>query len=252
MKPAPVCRTFAVIVLTACLAGCGQTSVEESPAPGSTVKDVEPLVMPSRETDTAEVASQESLLTTDKAATVDGGAEAPKTMQLPSTMQMPGSSTRTKFSDDAFRNAALEGNLNTVQAALQSGTNVNSVGQDGRIALQLAAFNGHTNVVRFLIEHGAAVNHLDKTGRTALMYAATGPNTDTVKLLLQADAKIDVADNHEGFTALMFAAAEGQGDVVRALLSAEANTEMTDIDGDTAKSFAAKNGHTHVVELLEK
>ena len=50
----------------------------------------------------------------------------------------------------------------------------------------------------------------------------------------------------------MFAAAEGQAKVVNTLLSAGADHTMKDTDGDTAKSFAEKNGHGVVVALIEK
>ena len=94
------------------------------------------------------------------------------------------------------------------------------------------------------------MNHLDATDRSALMYASTGPYADTVKVLLEAGAKVNLIDNQEGFTALMFAAAEGQSEIVTLLLDASADPSLADVDGDTASSFAAKNGHTAVVELI--
>jgi ankyrin repeat protein len=82
------------------------------------------------------------------------------------------------------------------------------------------------------------------------MYAATGPHAKTVNLLLEAGANPDLADNAEGFTALMYAAAEGQLEVVRALLGHGANATLRDKDGDTARDFAARNGHTEIARRL--
>ena len=154
--------------------------------------------------------------------------------------------------EDTFREAALQGNLSNVQKAIQAGVSVNSADPQGRTALQLAAFDGHTETVDYLISKKADINHRDQSGRTALMYASTGANVATVEALLNADAKIDLVDAEEHFTALMFAAAEGQNAVVKRLLNSGADITLADIDGDTAKSFAKKNGHQSVVDLLEE
>ena len=39
--------------------------------------------------------------------------------------------------------------------------------------------------------------------------------------------------------------------VVKILLENGADWKMVDVDGDTAKKFAANNGHTKVVELID-
>ncbi len=116
--------------------------------------------------------------------------------------------------------------------------------------MQLAAFNGHTDIVRMLLERGADVQHRDAAGRTALMYAATGPYAETVDVLLAAGAEPNAVDSGEKFTALMHAAAEGQLEVVRTLLAHNADPQLHDVDGDTARDFAERNGHAEVVQLL--
>ena len=50
----------------------------------------------------------------------------------------------------------------------------------------------------------------------------------------------------------MFAAAEGQRDVVQVLLRHNANVSVRDVDGDTARDFAAQKGHGEIVRMLEK
>ncbi len=170
----------------------------------------------------------------------------------PRTQRDGGAAAIATISENAFREAALQGELKTVQQAIEQGVNVDAADEDGRTALQLAAYDGHTDVVRKLLDCDPAVDHLDGAGRTALMYAASGANHETVQLLLEAGAHPDIIDKEEGFTALMFAAAEGQTEVVRSLLKHDADVTLTDIDGDSALDFATQNRHRDVVELLSR
>lgn len=152
---------------------------------------------------------------------------------------------------DAFRDAALNGQLEKVSAMIPEMTNVDVSDETGHTALMLAAYNGHTEIVRQLLNKGADVNHIDLDGRTSLMYAASGPFAETVRLLLKYDAKLDIVDNGEHFTALMFAAAEGHLDVVEVLMKKGANASLKDVDDDTAESFARKNGHNEVADFIK-
>ena len=154
-------------------------------------------------------------------------------------------------SEQALRNAALDGQSETVRSSLDKGASTDAPDPDGRTALMMAAFNGHTDTVRLLIDHEAKVNALDGVGRTALMYAAAGPFAQTVQLLIDRGADLYIRDKEEGFTALMFAAAEGQADVIEVLLAHGADLKVTDQDGDTALDFAEKNGHREAFKLLQ-
>ncbi|MBB3207713.1 ankyrin repeat protein [Rhodopirellula rubra] len=177
-------------------------------------------------------------------------ADAPATAASPDTSTTPKSdpdSTR----DDAFREAAMQGDLQTVKQLATDGTEIDAAGPGGRTALQLAAFDGHLDTVEWLIDQHADVDHRDEFGRTALMYAATGANASTVKALLSAGADLQLVDGDEHFNALMFAAAEGQAEVVELLLEKGADRSAKDIDGETAMDFAKANGHDAVVKLLD-
>lgn len=153
--------------------------------------------------------------------------------------------------DEAFRAAAMQGDLPGVKKLAAEGSQIDAPGEGGRTALQLASFDGHLEIVKWLIAHDAKVNHFDEFGRTALMYAATGDNGSTVKALLAAGAELESVDAEEHFTALMFAAAEGQAEVVRILLNAGADPARLDIDGESAFDFARNNGHDDVVKALQ-
>ncbi len=154
--------------------------------------------------------------------------------------------------EDRFREAAMQGNLAQVQQLFAAGCELNSIGPEGRTALQLASFDGHEETVSWLIAQSAEIDHRDDFGRTALMYAATGENGTTVSVLLAAGAEVDAVDEEEQFTALMYAAAEGQLAVVKILLKAGADPARLDIDGESSLDFARANGHTAVVQELEK
>ena len=147
--------------------------------------------------------------------------------------------------------AALGGNLAIVEKALAQGYKPDTPDREGRTTLMYAAFNGQNNVAERLIAAGANVNAQDQSGSTALMFAASGPFAPTVQLLLDHGAKINAVDGKEHWSALMWAAAEGQADVVELLLKNGADPSLKEVDGDTAESFAAKNGHTAVVKILQ-
>ena len=115
----------------------------------------------------------------------------------------------------------------------------------------LAAFNGHTDVARLLIGRGAFVNHRDLTGRTPVMYASSGPYAETEKFLLENGAAVNVTDTGEGFSAIMFAGGEGHTEVIETLLAHGADANKKDVDGDTALTFAQRNGHREAAMLLE-
>ena len=174
--------------------------------------------------------------------------------EKPAQQPAPLPAKKTKPATEAFFGAALNGDIQTVEAELAAGVDVNATNLNGQnqTALMLAAYNGHTKLVERLIDRGGKVNHLDTTGRTALMYCSSGPFPETVQLLIAKGAKVNLVDNNEGWTALMFAAAEGLAPNVKLLLDNGADTTPKDIDGDTAASFAANNGHTAVAKMIEE
>jgi ankyrin repeat protein len=149
-----------------------------------------------------------------------------------------------------FLDSALNGETKTIQLAVDSEFDVNSLDEQKRCALMLAAFNGHTDIVKLLVRNGASLNLRDTSGRSALMFASTGANSDTVEFLIVSGAELNAVDNSEGFTALMFAAAEGQTEVVQTLLRYKANASIKDADGESALGFATKNGHVETAKLL--
>ena len=152
--------------------------------------------------------------------------------------------------EDAFRQAALDGQLETLKELHKLGVGCDVIDQDGHTALMLAAFNGHSEIVLYLLDSGAQIDGRDYANRTALHYASTGPFPETVQILLDRGADPNVVDSEEHFSPLMHAAAEGNLDVVKVLIAKGADKSMKDIDGDDAATFSAQNGHMQVVEYL--
>lgn len=185
--------------------------------------------------------------------------------------------------------AAREGEVETIQALLRHGENVNTASTlSGVTPLILAAMNGHEQIVAVLLDAGAAVNSTDKVHGTALMYAsskgylgiartllqhgaavnlhspvdyldstalslAAGNGQDAVlELLLKAGANMDWRTQRDGFSALMVAAELGHARSVSLLLFAGANPDLKDSKGKTACNLAAANGHDTVTKVLDE
>ena len=156
-----------------------------------------------------------------------------------------------KMSGDAFRLAAHDGNDELVREGIESGMDVTATDAQGHTALHMAAFNGHSEIIRLLLKAGSKVDERDGEGKTPLMHASSGDFPDAVKTLLEAKAEVDLIDSGEGFTALMTAAALGEKEIVEILLKHGAKKELVDIDGESAKDFAASRGHDEIVKLLD-
>lgn len=151
----------------------------------------------------------------------------------------------------AFFQAALEGDINTVESALNSGVDVNAKDEDMHNALMLAAYNGHVHIIKLLLDKGASIDEVDGLNRTALMFAATGPFAPAVEMLIKAGANVNITDNHESWTPVMMAASEGQLEVVKILVANGADLSMVDTDGESPLDFAKSKNHSHVVSYLE-
>lgn len=159
---------------------------------------------------------------------------------------------RNKYTAEKFINAAFNGNMDYVTAALTHGIDVNVVHpNNGFTALMLAAQNGRLDIVRLLLEKGANVNQAATAGgTTALMLAAQDGHLETVLLLLEKGANVNLACTDNGATALMYAAEDGQLETVRLLLEKGADVTKTDFDGCTAVDDAFNNGHSEIFDLI--
>jgi ankyrin repeat protein len=176
----------------------------------------------------------------------------------------------------AFLFAAREGDIESGQAILQAGGDINQVDVDGTSALVVSIMNQHYSFAKFLLDRGADPNVTDVKGRAAL-YAAIDirnedysalparkgddplPSLEIVKALLDHGAApntrltknlpgrsgMDSGDTtlDEGSTPLMRAARAGDAAVMRILLARGADPKLTTRDGNTAFLFAAGVGY---------
>ena len=151
----------------------------------------------------------------------------------------------------SFLYAGFEGNLQEVTDYLNRGMDIDQTNISGQTLLMIVAYNGRTDLVKFCLRHGAELDKRDIAGRTPLMYASSGPFPETVKYLLRKGADPNAVDYEDKWTALMYAAAEGHMEVVRILLKKGADPGLRDVVGETAASFARKNGFNELADFLE-
>lgn len=94
--------------------------------------------------------------------------------------------------------AAKNGDLKGVIAALEQDENVDAKDNKGYTALMWASYHGHTEIVTILLAHGANVNEKDNEGFTALKWAAYKDQREVCVMLLGRGAmvtSIDVLEN---------------------------------------------------------
>ena len=98
----------------------------------------------------------------------------------------------------ALYTASAKGDIVTVKALLDQGTDVNEKGGGGLLndsnALKAASSTGHTDIVKLLLDRGANVNAASgNMGWTALLSINTAWTDYVVKLLIDRGADINKA-----------------------------------------------------------
>merc|ERR1712110_32277 len=142
--------------------------------------------------------------------------------------------------------AAKEGDMKKVCAALRRGAPINGTGpMEKHSALMFATLDGRLGVVKLLIRRKADVNHRNKYGDTALIWAATNGFRKVVMELLKAEAQVDIQNKHH-VTALMEAANAGHKGIVKELLKARAKLHR-----NVTLSYAKKGGQEDIVQMIE-
>lgn len=121
------------------------------------------------------------------------------------------------MADDSFRapedsveyeelfNAASEGDIDRLEAALLPSLSVNALEADrlqGRAALHMAAQSGSVPAIQFLLAHGAKVDLPNSEGATPLHEAAFFAHPEAIIALLDAGADINLPTGDYNHTAL--------------------------------------------------
>jgi len=141
---------------------------------------------------------------------------------------------------ESLWNAAFDGHLPAVMAALTEGADINQVNANGATPLLVAAQNGHLPTVIALLTAGADFNQANIDGTTPLFIAAKKGHFPIVAALLAADPRMrqNQAIIIDGTTQLYIAILFGHLKVTKALLSHQMATTP-----DNPLYTAAQNGY---------
>jgi ankyrin repeat protein len=112
-----------------------------------------------------------------------------------------------------------------------------------------AAKEGDVETIQAAIERNMDVNLTNKNGDTALHWAARNNFIDIVILLVKNQAEVNIKNN-KGFTSLHWSVAGGHLEIVEILLNNGADPNIKNIYDTTPLALAAKNGHDSIIQLL--
>jgi hypothetical protein len=155
------------------------------------------------------------------------------------------------MSNNSLHNAARNGDLVAITAAIGEKTNLNARDQHQRTPLMLAAWAGHENIVRALILAGAHAALGASDNMNALHFAAQKGHAECARLLITAGIKVNSKNSRTGANALIMASQHGHSDVVSVLLKRDANPLATNKAGKTARDMC-KEGCDEIREMLEE
>ncbi len=149
----------------------------------------------------------------------------------------------------ALLGASNNGHLETVKYLLEQGVSVNFISPNQGTALLVACNNGFEETAKYLIEKGAKIDLIAPNQGTALMAACNNAHLDLIKFLVSKGAEVNLISPNQG-TAMMFACNNGHLEVLKYLIENGADTEI-EVNGQTAKRAAQKNGHRHLFPYLK-
>ena len=123
------------------------------------------------------------------------------------------------------------------------------------LAVRDAAYQGNAQTVAVWLDEGGGVDSLggrhQHDNSTLLMAAAAGGQEAMVRMLLQRGASVNLQNCFCG-TALMAAAANGRTTIMQALLDAKADASLQSMNGNTALMAAEHQKHTEAAQLLRQ
>lgn len=161
--------------------------------------------------------------------------------------------------NDRLVQAAVDGDLETVERLIETGADPNSVDQHGMGPL----LNFHPAVTRFLLEHGADPD-LQRNENIAPVIVGVCGSFECLRLMVEAGANVNRASEHNGETALHGVAGGSDIRAVRLLLEHGANPNARTkpgmktyrlwrdarVRGETPLHRAAAWGSPDIIQLL--
>ena len=133
--------------------------------------------------------------------------------------------------DRRFPSLCRGGDIERVQAALDSGTNVNEEGVLGQTGLMMALDNSRNNVVQLLLNHpDIDINKVDREGDCALHWAVIRDNHEGMAALLDRQELTTINQRSDyGWTPIMRAVAYNEVNCFNLLLNhAEVDLDIRD------------------------
>jgi ankyrin repeat protein len=161
-----------------------------------------------------------------------------------------GASQVVTLADRALNDAAFEGTVEDVLAALAAGADINATDENNETALHVALrFRNEHQVARTLIEKGADLSLLDADQRTVLNRIAHLGNRDLLRLVLKRDLSVNATSGKRRYfqTALFAASAKGHADIVADLIRSGADCNHRDLVKQIALHCADR---AEIVDLL--
>ena len=132
--------------------------------------------------------------------------------------------------------------VQTLQAIIDHGADVNAVNNRGQTALQLACIEGQNNFVKILLDAGTDPNITDTLGDSCIHAVIHGHcSTATIHRIIDRCADIN-AMSKDGTTPLLLACSTGLSDAVKLLLKAKADPNIAYATGDASLHTAISAG----------
>ena len=153
--------------------------------------------------------------------------------------------------------ASVKGHLEVASILVESGADLNSLDNLGKIPLHRVSQGGHLvmvesslEIARLLVSHGADVNATDNIeGDTPLHAAARSGYREIAKLLIECGTSPDVL-NRNRKTPLHVACGNGKLDVSRFLIDQGPNINSRDVNDFIPLHTASRYGHVETARLL--
>jgi len=148
--------------------------------------------------------------------------------------------------------AIIKNKIEVIKVLLEYNIDINAIYKNFTYstALQVAILQGNINILKLLLEKNANPDIQGIYNYTPLIVSSLLQNREEIVIeLLKYTRDINLKDNNR-YTALIYAAKNGHTDIVQLLLQEYANVNMQNNDSYTALTFAAQNGHTDIVRLL--
>ena len=162
-----------------------------------------------------------------------------------------------KVDDPPIVRAAKSGSIKRLMSVLHEARSngdlrevVDSTNALGATALSWAAHNGDLNMLDALLQSGASADLANNRGYTPLMMACMHEHPAAALWLLRHGAQPDLKTSDSQSTALMFAAWRGLGEVVQELIQAGADMNLEDAHGHRAISIAEGEGHRDITMMI--